>query len=1743
MRDAFISSKAAEVSDRIVAGTQDRALALTVQRRLRAYRPVWDVAHRPEVLQVVLAAAQSEDDCWWRPARVALWAVAALQELEDAEAAGVWLWSEGKDLLRVAAGELSVSELAEPMRVLVQVPLLRDLFKALHHSQDGDETARTDLPEGVLICLYGLLARDPSELSWLLALARERPVAAARILAHNNEARELFAAARPIAVVLPTAEALDFLQALRETGAHDVAADLSQELGQNLARPAKGETPGGKAEAAVSHLYLARAATTSEDKTRAIKELEQAWESGRSLLAGLAQDLGDVHHAAKDPLAALSAANLGLQIMPESGPLRASAAKALNDLDRPKEALALLDAAPVSQAVVDYQLSWQRARALAALGESDAAISAASRAADLFCTPGQRWEVARLLVDLDELRGAGILMEQAIGGRPERAEWLGELGDLYAAQGRWEAAESCYRQVVALASGSDLAQSLLQLGTAQSAQAKMSLALKTVTEAAHLEPKNPQVLQAWVKTAHAAGEWRTVIHAGKATLAQDPDLARTHVLVGAAYEELGEDEEAHYHFSRAVTLPAGTDEGRPADAWLALARFNRRRGELAQAEMVLNDGLKAVPKSAATPLYGQLAAFFEEGGRTTEAHAMLERLYHSGTRSSELLTRYGRVLGQLGHHEQAIARLEEAVAEADADGMAYHALALSLEAAGRPAEALAAARQAVLLETEDSDLLLHAGRLSLEEGDVHNAVDYLQAAASRQPDSAVAWEWLGRACEAADDWQGALDAYWLSVRIDPANPQLQYRIGVACTKLGQNDTAITALNEAAIRMPDDPAVTDALAEAFEAAGWWDNAATTRQKGAALCPGDLHRHIAWARAARQAGDYDFAEEALTTARLIELNAGELLLEWGALQRARGDLAGAIQHLRNLVRDCSQPALLWQAGEALMELGQVEVGARAFGRAVDLDPSDPKAQARLGDASAALGDHAQALAAYQAAAELEPQELEYQKAIASVLWEMGDLQAAGEIWESVLEQRPGDVKVLERLAEVYAGLHDPASALVVYERAATQASLVEADSGPLWREAGRAALELGEMDKAQLCLSRAHQAVPDDPEVHSLAGALADRLGKLEEALDAYRRAVSLAPAETQRAYQLQLADALTRHQHDLEALGVWEGLVQDGDGDETISMLEQMGRLHARAGNYANAERTLRSALEQSPQDTELQVMLAGVVVELAEELDYQRRSGLESNGDPAALEEAIGWLEMADGARAGRDLARGRLLQGGANEAILGLQGYLTSSGNPAANDLKAQRALGVAYRHAGLLNASLDALSTAIKVSPTDTRTAVELAQSYLAAGNARSALTLLERLLEVNPDDAILLYHCALAGEAAGEMGSAIETLKMAVDLDPSAVEWNRVLSGWLRGEGNALAALSFADTAAKAAPSAKSKAELAQVLADLDRTSEAIQEWQDALALAPDDDAGWAELGSLFLDDQAPEAALECYERAISQAGDVPEISFFLGRAQALIALGRMEEAEATIQSALNLDPQSPAAHAGRGNWLAAQGLWQDALVSYQTAALRAGNGSGSAPAEQTAYLLDVARAYHILGSSEQALEVLEGAAKLAPRSGDLFALLGEVYQAVGKRDLARQAYQQAAKVSLSRPSYVLRLAQFLQKEGQLDQALDWLVKANAAQPSAALWVETGRIYRQRKQRGKQMESLHRAAELEPDCADAHYELGLAYKQRKEYQLAIEAFEKTVQLEPNNQDAHKQLSAVVAMSLAGTLSGRKR
>ena len=1741
---------AAELTQRITSTFDNPEAAALVQAQLRAYPPVWDLALDPAVSAALLDAVSAETPAWWQPARLALLALAAWTGLEGEAAVKEWLLGNGATLLSAAGGESEPDELDAALRPFLEHALVRDVCAALYWQTSEAEIEWAGLPAGVLVCLYGLALDDalsiaPAEL--LVEVAQQRPDVAARMVwANETQERSSELLCQLVDALQPWAGAA-LIETLQGLGESDLANDAANVLSDRLlADPVENnqEHLAGLADAALTAYYWAVTRSALEPDVEPA-ELELAWQNSSRLMVDLALRLGQAHLERQNPAAALIPLQMGLQVASENPELRAAVAGAFIDLDQTEQAFIVLGGVSENQASEAYSVAFQRARARTAAGDPEA-NDAIETAASLARTPGQQVDVARLGQAREQLELACRLYESAVEASPSQQAWIRELAELYAAGQQWNDAELCYRQVVSL----DPADNDLRLIWARvlCKTGDFDMALVVASEATNRDPQNVAVMSAWVEVAHAAGRWLTTVHAAESVLALDPDNTAVHIWKGNAHAALNEDEDALYHLHRAVQLAAKEEE---VTAWLALADHYELREQWTKQEQCLNEAVHDVGENRAAELIYRQAVLYEQTGRPTEAQAAYWRSYQLGNRSSRLLTRLGKVLSRLGHHEQAIEKLQEGIAQADADGSAYQALALALESAGRPQEAVTAAKQATQLAPADAGVLLDAGRLSLAVAESDEAVALLSRAAELAPEDVNAWRWLGQAHQASGDLPRALDAFSSALRLDPSDPYQHHHLGDVCLQLGQLDMAITSLTEAANKLPEDLQVQESLAKALETAGWWGRASVLRQEIAEASPESAERMVQWARAVRHVGDLTLAADILQRTREMASKNQRALFEQGLLLRDQGDRAGAVGVLTDFVRQCQETDLLWQAGDVLVDLGETDAAAISYGRAVDLDADNSDAQARLGRVSAGMGDYARALAAYQKATELEPENPDYLVAAGKMHTELKDHAAAVSSWKQALALRPEDVGLVKLLAEGYARQGEELAALRMYEKAADLASEKEETTGSIWREAGRHALALGELDKAQRYLSHSVKSSSRDPEVYSLAGALADRLGREEEALGAYRRAAELAPG--QRDYQLQLADALTGHGREMDALEVWKELVQeDGSSGETIALLERMAHLYLRAGRFADAERTFRIALEKSPDSAALQRQLAAVLVEQAEQQDFHRRVGFPVENQEDALAQAIEWLAAGDTLTDRRDLARAKLLQGGVNEAISGLKTYLASFGEQAVSDLNAQRALGVAYRRAGLMDSSIKALTTAVSMAAHDVRTAVELVHSYLAAGQHQTAQAFLAWLMSQREDDAVLYYYDALTAVAAGDPERAIVQFDKAASLESSVPRWWLEWAGQLREMQRYDKALIAAEQALTLAQGAQQDsvggyyAEIARILTEMGRGQEAASYWETALEFDADQGEWWLEYGDLLVEIGQAFEALSCFEVAeqLNSDQDVqPGAALYLGWARALVGAGRLDEAGERLDQAWTIAPDSPAVHAGFGEWQAARGDWQQALTSHQKALLQA-SGEESTPADERArYHFLVAQAYHELGSPAQAAQELERAAGLHPGSATLYTFLGDLYLELGERDMARQAYQHAAQVGLGNPAVVLKLAQFLQIEGHLDQGLDWLTKALALRPDSDLWLEAARIYERRGERPKQMEALHEAVKLEPEHTPALFELALAYKQRKAYQQSIEMLERVTALEPKNEQAHKQLSAVLAMSLAGRIGRRQK
>ena len=85
---------AAKASQRIAESIPERERATEIQRCLRAYRPAWDLVLDPRVLDLLLEAERQGIAHWWRPARLALFALAAWLDLPGPPEVEKWLVDE-----------------------------------------------------------------------------------------------------------------------------------------------------------------------------------------------------------------------------------------------------------------------------------------------------------------------------------------------------------------------------------------------------------------------------------------------------------------------------------------------------------------------------------------------------------------------------------------------------------------------------------------------------------------------------------------------------------------------------------------------------------------------------------------------------------------------------------------------------------------------------------------------------------------------------------------------------------------------------------------------------------------------------------------------------------------------------------------------------------------------------------------------------------------------------------------------------------------------------------------------------------------------------------------------------------------------------------------------------------------------------------------------------------------------------------------------------------------------------------------------------------------------------------------------------------------------------------------------------------------------------------------------------------------------------------------------------------------
>lgn len=266
------------------------------------------------------------------------------------------------------------------------------------------------------------------------------------------------------------------------------------------------------------------------------------------------------------------------------------------------------------------------------------------------------------------------------------------------------------------------------------------------------------------------GDPREAVRLLETVLASQPQRRYFHHLVGIAYREAGEPDEAEKH------LQLGRDSVAAwLDPWsLELARYKSGlRWALAEADRARMDGRYdlAIP-------------------------ALLELRKKEPT-DQQILATLGKAYVGAGRVEEGLETLLLMIDLHPDNFRAHLDIALAYEQAGRPGPALEHADRALELNPEFAAAHWRRGQILRGTGRFEEAAAALARSVELDPDDTIALTVLGECLIELRRWDEARSHLESAVRVQPDNGYAYLKLGVARMNLGDAAGAREALNEAA----------------------------------------------------------------------------------------------------------------------------------------------------------------------------------------------------------------------------------------------------------------------------------------------------------------------------------------------------------------------------------------------------------------------------------------------------------------------------------------------------------------------------------------------------------------------------------------------------------------------------------------------------------------------------------------------------------------------------------------------------------------------------------------------------------------------------------------------------------------------------------------------------------------------------------------------------------------------------------
>ena len=330
--------------------------------------------------------------------------------------------------------------------------------------------------------------------------------------------------------------------------------------------------------------------------------------------------------------------------------------------------------------------------------------------------------------------------------------------------------------------------------------------------------------------------------------------------------------------------------------------------------------------------------------------------------------------------------------------------------------------------------------------------------------------------EAAGDEAAALSLLWTAAGLDPADAEIQNRLGESLQRIGALDAAIESYQTAVAARPSFRKAANNLVLALVAAGRGSESTDLARRLVAAAPEDAEAHFTLGLAH---SEQDVEEAVRSFRRAIQIAPDHALARYNlALVLRRMDrLDAAADELLRAIAIAPRAEAHFQLGVIRWHQHRLDEAAAALRAAIALDPKHADAHHALGGVLDAAGERVRAIEALRRAVGLRPDLADAHYTLARVLRAAGDPAGAApherdaeRLRERARLEQEARVWTSTGSARMQAG--DLVAAVDHFRRAA---SILDAYA-PAHYQLGLAFLRLGQPEAARRAFARAQQLNP-------------------------------------------------------------------------------------------------------------------------------------------------------------------------------------------------------------------------------------------------------------------------------------------------------------------------------------------------------------------------------------------------------------------------------------------------------------------------------------------------------------------------------------------------------------------------------------------------------------------------------------------------------------------------------------------